>query len=60
MNLTHKDKSKYREIKKYMSKIKRYGKGRSLKNKANHKVRHTEISDGGNYKKAFDYKYSLD
>jgi hypothetical protein len=56
MNLTHKDNSKYREIKKYMSRIKGHGKGKSLKNLANHKTRNRDVSNGSNYKKLVDCK----
>ena len=33
---------------------------KTYKKHSNHKVRQTEVSNGGNYKKVFDYKWTID
>lgn len=51
---TQKDNSKHKLTKKYMTKIKKHGKGKALKSLSNHKVRVSEVSEYSNYKKLVD------
>ena len=60
MNTTHKDNSKHKLTKKYMTKIKKHGKGKALKSLSNHKVRVSDVSEYSNYKKLVDYKWLLE